>query len=164
MKKTTFIILGFFVLGLFSFCKEKKASESTPLEIEIPSDYSGWCYVVGSTNPALINNAGKNVMNKEGILYLDTASFHKIISLKILKNGKDITDNEAKFSSATWISPPDATITASNTSLLVYSFYVLNKEDLKKTDGFWSDSKSVSNYKKAQSMRLDSLMRSGKIK
>ncbi len=163
MKKTAFIILSFFALTLFSFCKGKTASESTAVEIQIPVDYSGWCYVIGSTNPALINNGAGNTVNKEGVLCMDTASFHKIISLKIEKDGKDITENEVKFSSATWISPAVDTTAGSNSAMLVYSFYVLNKEDLKKPDGFWSDSKSTMSYKTMQSMRLDSLMRTGKV-
>lgn len=164
MKKTALIILSFFTIALFSFCKEKTASGTAATEIEIPADYTGWCFVVGSTNPALINNSGKNAVNKDGILCMDTASFHKIISLKIEKDGKDITENEVKFSSATWISPPEDTTKVSNSTMMIYSFYVLNKEDLTKPDGFWSDSKSTMNYKAMQSMRLDSLMRSGKIR
>ncbi len=125
------IILLLFLSFFFSQKNDKI------FKLEIPCNYYGWVFVVGTSNEKIIKtNSDIHIVDTNGICYVDTSIFLRTNIVKYYKNGKELTPLEVKFFFVTKMNYPKKG-KKHFCERQVYFFYVLNEEDIKKGDAFW---------------------------
>ena len=161
MKKLICVILISLLMGFSS-------SEKIALQIEIPENYTGWCYIIPTSNNTDIQiKNGKYLVNGFGIGYVDTVVFNNSEKLKVYKNGREITDIGTKFLSMSQIIPSGVSYNEAiknKSTVPVCWFYVLNNEELKKEKSYWENSDNRMPFIRQPLIKLDSLEKLGILK
>lgn len=128
------------------------------ISVEVPSGYSGWCYIVpikDTNNVDFQQKQDSYRINSDGVVYVPSSilDIEKENVIKVFKNEIDISS----------IIQYSGTVTSKSDDKKVYKyiqFYIPNEEEKYiKDDQYWRDKR----YKLSLINSFDSLLKRGKI-
>lgn len=148
-------IFPFIILFLVS------SFQSAPLivRIKVPTCFSGWAFLVGTSRNELVKKTTGNyyVLNQDGIAYIDRNILDKDFSVEYFKDNKRLTSSDVKYYSS-WERMSD------NDRKKVFLFYVLNRKELNYPEQYWENSETFKKYRAQERQHLDMLVNKKKIK
>lgn len=144
MRPVILLIITMLLLSSFK-------GDNSAVKVLIPSNYSGWAFLVGTNRKDLINTSGNcYVLNKDGIAYIDRQMLNKEFLIKYYKKNKRLTEKEVKYY---FFTAPN--IDGKEFEML--AFYILSNKELGYPDDYWE--KELQKYLDIKFERIDFLIK-----